>query len=94
MTPFANKYLFGSTKGFQKYKRSSKANGTHSSNGHSNGNSNGNGHYALRKISAKNRVRERNVIRFAEQGWGLVYFIFVWGFGLVSYFLDSQTSPN
>lgn len=96
MTPFANKYLFGSTKGWQRYKKRSKVNGNHSSNGISNGNgvANGNGHYALRKISAKNRVRERNVIRFAEQGWALVYPIIWWSFGLVSYPFILQTNSS
>jgi acyl-CoA-dependent ceramide synthase len=85
MTPFANKLLFGHSKGWQSPSKRSKLTG----NGHAHPNglvSNGNGtsHYAARKISAKNRVRERNVIRFAEQGWTIVYCTIWWCFGLVS----------
>ena len=87
-TPIANRWLFGSTKGavaLTNGKRASNtlANGTnHAANG------NGNGHYTVRLLSAKNRVRERNVVRFAEQSWSLVYYIIWWNFGLVRSFFS------
>ena len=93
MTPFANKVLFGHSAGWKSPSKRSKLN----ANGHPNSNglvSNGNGtsHYAVRKISAKNRVRERNVIRFAEQGWPIVYYTIWWCFGLVSLRPNSPTT--
>ncbi|CAG7849393.1 SubName: Full=Related to protein LAC1 {ECO:0000313/EMBL:CCA71791.1} [Serendipita indica DSM 11827] len=97
MTPFANKVLFGSTRGYisrsktSRYTNGSAANG-HATNGHANGHHAGNGHYAARQISAKNRVRERNVIRFAEQGWAIVYASVWWCFGLYIH-LSLPTSP-
>ncbi|KAG8816058.1 sphingosine N-acyltransferase lag1 [Serendipita sp. 399] len=94
MTPFANKYLFGNINGYQyRSTKSRKANGN--ANGghtHANGHANGNGHYAARRISARNRVRERNVIRFAEQGWALVYYTIWWCFGVYIHF-SLPTSP-
>jgi very-long-chain ceramide synthase len=60
----------------------STANGNGNGHGHANGN--GAHHYAVRKMSAKNRVRERNVIRFAEQGWAIVYYAIWFCYGVVS----------
>lgn len=80
MTPFANKILFGNSRGYQV--NTLRANGSApKQNGTSNGAANG--HHNVHKISARNRVRERNVIRFAEQGWALVYYTIWWSFGLV-----------
>ncbi|KAG8837689.1 sphingosine N-acyltransferase lag1 [Serendipita sp. 400] len=102
MTPFANKFLFGNMRGYQcKTLKSKKANGHANgqangghihANGHSNGHANGNGHYAARRISARNRVRERNVIRFAEQGWAFVYYTIWWSFGVYIHF-SLPTAP-
>jgi acyl-CoA-dependent ceramide synthase len=84
-TPMANKWLFGSTKGavaltYNKRRGKSLANG----NGHTL-NGNGDGHYSVH-LSAKNRMRERNVVRFAEQSWSLVYYTLWWSFGVVRSF--------
>lgn len=85
-TPIANKCLFGSTKGAVALTNGkggckTPANGTsHAANG------NGNGHYTVRRLSAKNRLRERNVVRFAEQSWSLVYYGIWWPFGVVRSF--------
>jgi acyl-CoA-dependent ceramide synthase len=62
----------------------SKLNGNGNGHGHANGNGNGAHHYAARRMSAKNRVRERNVIRFAEQGWAIVYYTIWFSYGVVS----------
>lgn len=84
MTPFANKWLFGDTRGYigGSYKLNSTP--SNSSNGKPNG------RYTVRKISAKNRVRERNVIRFAEQGWAITYCTIWWCFGVVSFLLSTN----
>jgi very-long-chain ceramide synthase len=63
-------------------------NGNGNGHGHANGNGNS---YAVRKMSAKNRVRERNVIRFAEQGWAIVYYAIWFCYGVVSSHMPSQT---
>lgn len=101
-TPIANKWLFGSTKGAvplidSKKGRKNLANGTErnlaNGTGHA-ANGNGNGHYAVPLLSAKNRVRERNVVRFAEQSWSLVYYSILWPFGVVRSFHSSPTHAN
>jgi acyl-CoA-dependent ceramide synthase len=93
-TPIANRWLFGSTKGAAALINSNKG-GKALANGTANGNGNGNGHYIVRKLSAKNRVRERNVVRFAEQSWSLVYYSIWWPFGVVrSFFLFNPTHAN
>lgn len=55
-------------------------------NGHANGN--GNGHLvevspALVLTSKEARALHRSVLRFAEQGWSVIYYTCQWSFGLV-----------
>lgn len=73
-----------------------KANGTANGNGHvfhdhtGDGHppsANGNGHVAVTGIQLSKREAKKmrkSVLRFAEQGWDLIYSSFAWGFGLVS----------
>ncbi|EJD01170.1 longevity assurance proteins LAG1/LAC1 [Fomitiporia mediterranea MF3/22] len=58
-------------------------------NGSAGGVSNGNGHVnaeeksdALRKRRREERVVQRSVLRFAEQGWSVIYYSIQWAFGL------------
>lgn len=87
-TPIANKWLFGSTKGAVALTNNKKGGKplTNGSGHAANGNGNGNGHYSPHLLSAKNRVRERNAVRFAEQTWSLVYYGIWWPFGVVRSF--------
>ena len=53
-------------------------------NGKANGAVNGNGHAAQYSITpAEKRKMNRSVMRFAEQGWSVIYYTFSWGFGVV-----------
>ena len=81
-TPIANKWLFGSTKGAVALTNGKKGDKTLTNGSGHAVNGNGNGHYS----SARNRVRERNVVRFAEQSWSLVYYGIWWPFGVVRSF--------
>ncbi|KAK7470709.1 Sphingosine N-acyltransferase lag1 [Stygiomarasmius scandens] len=58
------------------FKLAQEANG----NGH-NGEANGNGH-VLHPTKRQQRKIHRSVLRFAEQGWSMVYYPLQWGFGL------------
>ncbi|KAM5540340.1 hypothetical protein V8D89_005798 [Ganoderma adspersum] len=52
-------------------------------NGKANGAVNGNGHAAQCFITpAEKRKMNRSVMRFAEQGWSVIYYTFSWGFGV------------
>lgn len=68
-------------------KANGKANGT--ANGCANGSPNGNGHAvhvngdALRPSRKELRQMHRSVLRFAEQGWSVVYYTVQWSYGLV-----------
>ena len=66
------------------------ANHHHTANG--NGYGNGNGHANGNSIPASPSRKElrqvnRSVLRFAEQGWSVVYYSLQWSFGLVRIFL-------
>ena len=73
----------------RKRKKLALANGNGKANGHSNGKANGfangNGHAAPEYVvtPAERRRMNRSVIRFAEQGWSVVYYVLEWFFGLV-----------
>lgn len=60
-------------------------------NGTANGKPNGvtNGHAKISAVSGPTtkelRQLNRSVLRFAEQGWSVVYYTIQWGFGLVRY---------
>lgn len=60
-------------------------------NGTANGKPNGvtNGHAKISAVSGPStkelRQLNRKVLRFAEQGWSVVYYTIQWGFGLVRY---------
>ena len=65
-----------------KRKKLALANGNGKANG--NGAVNGNGHAAEYLITpAEKRKMDRSVMRFAEQGWSVIYYTFSWGFGVV-----------
>ena len=72
-----------------KRKKLALANGNGKANGHSNGKANGvangNGHAAPEYVvtPAERRRMNRSVIRFAEQGWSVIYYTFNLCFGLV-----------
>jgi acyl-CoA-dependent ceramide synthase len=60
------------------------ANGKH--NGQANGVANGNGHAVngnLHPSTQELRQVHRSVLRFAEQGWSVVYYTLQWSYGLV-----------
>jgi acyl-CoA-dependent ceramide synthase len=71
------------------------ANGNGHANGHSNGHSNGhanghtNGHASTPTSSNPTRkeirLLERSVMRFAEQGWNVIYYPLQWVFGMVRF---------
>ncbi|KAJ3764121.1 TLC domain-containing protein [Lentinula raphanica] len=54
------------------------------SNGNASASLNGNGHSKSRSkfTKAERRKMHRSVLRFAEQGWSVVYYTLQWGFGL------------
>jgi acyl-CoA-dependent ceramide synthase len=57
-------------------------------NGHANGNGNGHAANGISTLSPRElRQMHRSVLRFAEQGWSVVYYTFQWLFGLVCYSL-------
>lgn len=59
-------------------------NGVGNSKANGNGVANGNGHITHGNASAKElRKLNRSVLRFAEQGWSVVYYTLQWSFGLV-----------
>ncbi|KAF8165393.1 TLC domain-containing protein [Crassisporium funariophilum] len=70
------------------------ANGNGHTNGHSNGHSNGhgsNGSAVVRPTPKEMRQLNRSVLRFAEQGWSVVYYSLQWSFGLyVHYHLPTR----
>lgn len=51
----------------------------HNGNGHANGHANGCASPTTKEI----RLIERSVMRFAEQGWSVIYYPLQWAFGLV-----------
>jgi acyl-CoA-dependent ceramide synthase len=59
-------------------------------NGRANGIANGNGHAHAAddgdvRISVRERKEmQRKVLRFAEQGWCVIYYVLQWSYGLVS----------
>lgn len=83
MEPFARWKLSRDLR-LSKQKAATLANGK--ANGH--GHANGNGHATYTNGSAISRKEakkmHRSVIRFAEQGWSVVYYTAQWSFGLVS----------
>jgi acyl-CoA-dependent ceramide synthase len=64
------------------------ANGNSTANGKPNGATNG--HAKISAVSGPStkelRQLNRKVLRFAEQGWSVVYYAIQWGFGIVRYF--------
>lgn len=54
-------------------------------NGHSNGHANGN-NTAVSASRKEMRQLNRSVLRFAEQGWSVIYYSLQWSFGLVRTF--------
>ncbi|KAI0772062.1 longevity assurance proteins LAG1/LAC1 [Trametes elegans] len=84
MEPFA-RWKLGRDLRLEKQKAAARANGNAKANGHANGNGHAvqaNGH-AVSKQEAKKM--HRSVIRFAEQGWSVVYYLAQWCFGLYIY---------
>lgn len=67
-----------------------KANGH--SNGHSIANGNGSGHVASVSTPRELHKMHRSVLRFAEQGWSVVYYTLQWSFGLVRCVYPSKLS--
>lgn len=70
----------------------SNANGHKKSlNGYANGHTNGhaNGHTSPSPTTKEIRLIERSVMRFAEQGWPVVYYPLQWAFGLVRFYYNS-----
>lgn len=57
-----------------------KENGVSNGNGHSH--TNGNGH-SYPSPAKEERQMHRSVLRFAEQGWSVVYYTLQWSYGLV-----------
>lgn len=62
------------------------------SNGHANGNGNRNGYVANVSTPRELRQMHRSVLRFAEQGWSVVYYTLQWSFGLVRRVFTSNSS--
>lgn len=87
LEPFARWYLTRTLKK-EKARQLAHANGdAKKANGHStktNGAANGNGH-AGEVVITKQEARKlrRSVLRFAEQGWSVVYYTVQWLYGLV-----------
>ncbi|KAI0663260.1 longevity assurance proteins LAG1/LAC1 [Cubamyces menziesii] len=83
MEPFARWKLSRDLR-LAKSRRAALTNGNGKANGHANGN--GHSSYANGDASAisrrEARKMHRSVIRFAEQGWSVVYYIAQWCFGL------------
>lgn len=88
-----------------KRKKLALANGNGISNGKANGAVNGNGHAAEYLITpAEKRKMNRSIMRFAEQGWSVIYYTFSWGYGVVrlpslppasfAYVCDPNEYPN
>jgi len=55
------------------------------SNGHANGHANGVVNSDPRPTPKELRQVRRSVLRFAEQGWSVVYYTLQWSFGLVRF---------
>ncbi|KAI0368088.1 longevity assurance proteins LAG1/LAC1 [Pilatotrama ljubarskyi] len=85
MEPFARWKLSRDLR-LSKQKQAALANGNGKANGHANGHANGNGHAAHANGSAISRQEakkmQRSVIRFAEQGWSVVYYLAQMCFGV------------
>lgn len=67
-------------------KTNGRANGALNGNGHANGHAahpNG-GSEAVYFTPRERKEMHRKVIRFAEQGWNVIYYILQWSYGLVS----------
>lgn len=65
----------------------------HAANGHPT--TNGNGHVAVAGIQLSKRETKKmhkSVLRFAEQGWDMIYSVFAWSVGLVSCSLHLEAS--
>ncbi|THV08612.1 longevity assurance proteins LAG1/LAC1 [Dendrothele bispora CBS 962.96] len=72
--PFARWKLYRDA-AYKTAQQAKKANGT-------NGKANSNGHTPHRVTKSQERKIHRSVLRFAEQGWSMVYYPLQWGFGL------------
>ncbi|KAI0353473.1 longevity assurance proteins LAG1/LAC1 [Trametes cingulata] len=85
MEPFA-RWKLGRDLRLSKQRMAALANGNGKANGHANGHANGNGHAQHANGSAISRQEakkmQRSVIRFAEQGWSVVYYLAQMAFGL------------
>ena len=71
-------------------KTNRRANGALNGNGHANGHANGDvslpngGSKAVYFTPRERKEMHRKVLRFAEQGWDVIYYILQWSYGLVS----------
>ncbi|KAI0824735.1 longevity assurance proteins LAG1/LAC1 [Trametes gibbosa] len=81
MEPFARWKL---TQDLKKTRAAARANGKANGNGYANGNGNGHASHANGLVISKQEARkmQRSVIRFAEQGWSVVYYTAQWFFGV------------
>jgi acyl-CoA-dependent ceramide synthase len=69
-------------------KANGSANGHAIANGNGNGYSNGHGNGAVLGTRKELRQVNRSVLRFAEQGWSVVYYSLQWSFGIVRIFFS------
>lgn len=69
-------------------------NGHHTANGNSNGAINGVPSTPPKPTTKQIKQVERSVMRFAEQGWSVVYYTFSWSYGLVSTRPPSNVRPR
>lgn len=89
MEPFARWKLTRDLKHSKELKVNEQALGIANSNGHSNGNAlHPNGERTITR--QESRKMHRKVLRFAEQGWSVIYYTLTWCYGLVrvSYFAN------
>ena len=76
--PFARAWLRSAD---DQYERSKRANGPDEKSGLAPGSLPA--HYPRNKLSKKEQIRERSVLRFGEQSYQWVYFVIYWSFGAV-----------
>lgn len=67
--------------------RTKSVNGIANGNGYNNGHSNGHTSTSSSSTPTRKEIRliERSVMRFAEQGWSVVYYPLQWAFGMVRF---------
>ncbi|KAJ7179942.1 TLC domain-containing protein [Mycena crocata] len=85
--PFA-RWKLGRDMEFSRFKR---LNGNGKANGKANGNGTANGHSEAAMVKKELRHMNRSIIRFAEQGWSVVYYPVQLAFGVyVNYYLPNH----